>query len=193
VKPAGPRSLKGRALQWLAQREHSRLELRRKLLPHAEAEDAAWAARAAPDLCSAEAPGDSAEVPPASARVDALLDWLEAHRYLSEQRFAESRIHARSARFGNRRIRQELSQHGIGLNDDVSEALQGSELERARSVWGRKFERAVAIAQADAAARAKQARFLTARGFSPEVVRQVLREVAARTPSTMAGEDDFSI
>jgi SOS response regulatory protein OraA/RecX len=60
-------------------------------------------------------------------------------------------------------------------------------------VWGRKFERAVAIAQADAAARAKQARFLTARGFSPEVVRQVLREVAARTPSTLAGEDDFSI
>ena len=31
-------SLKGRALQWLAQREHSRIELRRKLVRQARAE-----------------------------------------------------------------------------------------------------------------------------------------------------------
>ena len=31
-------SLKGRALQWLAQREHSRLELRRKLMRQAKAD-----------------------------------------------------------------------------------------------------------------------------------------------------------
>jgi regulatory protein len=33
-----PRSLKARAVQWLAQREQSRVELRRKLLPYAKAE-----------------------------------------------------------------------------------------------------------------------------------------------------------
>ena len=40
------RTLKGRALQWLAQREHSRVELQRKLLPHAKAEDQSAAAGA---------------------------------------------------------------------------------------------------------------------------------------------------
>src|SRR5258706_13262537 len=81
-------SLKARALQWLANREHSRHELRRKLLRIAEGDEVA-------------------------AAVDALLDQLSAQGHLSDSRFVESRLHARSARFGNHRIVLELRQHGL--------------------------------------------------------------------------------
>jgi len=144
----------------LAQREQSRVELRRKLLPHALAEDAA----------AAEADSPPAELAPA-ARVEAVLDWLESHQYLSQQRFAESRVHARAGRFGNLRIRQELKQHQVALSPDAAMALRESELQRAHAVRERKF----AGWPASAAERAKQGRFLAGRGFSPEVIGRVLR------------------
>ena len=147
------RSLKARALQWLAQREQSRAELRRKLLPHA--------------LAGAET---ETELTPA-ARVEAVLDWLDAHNYLSQQRFVESRVHARAGRFGNLRIRQELKQHEVALSPEAAQALKDSELERARAVRERKF----AQPPASANEHARQARFLAGRGFSPEVIRRVLR------------------
>lgn len=164
MKPAAPRSLKARALQWLAQREHSRAEMQRKLLPHARA---------------LAAQGDTdADGSDPIARVTEVLDWLEAHRYLSQQRFAESRIHVRAARHGNLRIQRELAQHGIALDAQTAQALRASEVERARQVWSRKFD-APAV---DAASRARQARFLIGRGFAAETVRRVLRE-AGRAPA----------
>ncbi len=169
MKARPPRSLKGRALQWLAQREHSRAEMQRKLLPHARALVAQAAAGAAPEVVDAPEPGD------VMARVTEVLDWLEAHNHLSQQRFTESRIHARAARHGNLRIQQELAQHGISLDADAAQALKGSEFERALEVWRRKFE----APAADAAARARQARFLSQRGFSAETVRRVLRQSGA--------------
>lgn len=153
------RSLKARALQWLAQREHSRSELRRKLMRHAR-QDASDAADADDAGCTAP------------ACVDALLDWLEAHRYLSQERFVESRVHARAARFGNLRISRELAQHQLVLPPAAAQGLKDSEFERARAVWARKFD----APAASPAERAKQARFLAGRGFSAEVVRRVLRE-----------------
>ncbi|MGH7292446.1 MAG: RecX family transcriptional regulator [Myxococcota bacterium] len=147
-------------MQWLAQREQSRVELRRKLLPHAMAEDAA----------ATEAGAPPPELTPA-ARVEAVLDWLEAHQYLSQERFAESRVHARASRFGNLRIRQELKRHQVTLSPDAALALRESELQRARAVRERKF----AGWPASAAERAKQARFLAGRGFSPDVIGRVLR------------------
>ena len=153
------RSLKGRALQLLAQREHSRAELRRKLLAHARADEASSV--------------DADATPPAdpTSQVNAVLDWLEAHNYLSQERFVESRVHARAARFGNLRIRRELAQHAVTLSSEAAQSLQASELERARAVWSRKYP----TPPADAVARARQARFLAGRGFSPEVIRRVLR------------------
>ena len=49
-------------------------------------------------------------------------------------------------------------------------SLRGTEVERARDVWRRKF----GMLPSDAAQRAKQARFLAARGFGGEVIRRVL-------------------
>jgi regulatory protein len=183
--PSRPRprlSLKARALGWLAQREHSRAELRRKLLRVARQEAALQADESG-------ARGSPKDVPPAlhaapllatdaapdavhpEQQVDTLLDWLQAHRYLSETRFVESRVHARAARYGNLRIRQELAQHGVAADADTLQRLRDSELERAREVWRRKFDQP----PADAHERARQMRFLVQRGFSADVVRRVVQ------------------
>lgn len=151
-------SLKGRGLQILSQRDHSRSELRRKLLVHARA-------------AQAEGEGESESAPQAAEQVEAVLDWLQANRYLSEERFVESRVHARASRFGNLRIRQELAQHGVALTADAAQQLKDSEAARARDVWSRKFGQVAA----DAAERARQVRFLAGRGFSSEVIRRVVQ------------------
>jgi len=145
-------SLKGRGLQILAQREHSRSELRRKLLVHAQKDEEAEAASAI-------------------ERVEAVLDWLQANRYLCEERFVESRVHARASRYGNLRIRQELAQHGVALSAEATQQLKDSELNRAREVWSRKFGQPAA----DAAERARQMRFLAGRGFSSEVIHRAVQ------------------
>ena len=138
-------SLKGRALRLLGQREHSRAELERKLRKYEEE-------------------------PGALARA---LDELTAKDFISEARVVQSVLHQRSARLGAARVRQELLHKGIAP-DAVAEAvasLKETELERARDVWRRRFG---ALPQ-DAAERARQARFLMARGFSSAVVGKVLR------------------
>jgi len=166
-----PLSLKARALQWLSQREHSRSELRRKLMTAARRRDAV-AALAAAGGSSADTEAPSGSAADRAAEVDALLDWLAAERYLSEARFVESRLHARSARFGQRRIAQELAQHGVKLDVTSAERLRSTELERARALWARRFGNTPA---ADAAQRAKQMRFLAGRGFDGDVIRRVVR------------------
>ena len=109
----------------------------------------------------------------AAERVGEVLDWLQAHGYLSDTRFAESRTHARSAKFGNLRIRQELSQHGVSLTPEAAQRLKETEFERARELHARKF----ACAPLSAAEYAKQSRFLAGRGFSGDAIRGVMRLV----------------
>lgn len=139
-------TLRERALRLLARREHARVELSRKLAPHAE----------------------SAE------QLATLLDDLAARHLLSDERYVEMRLNARSARFGNARLAHELRTQGVA-EDLVREALAGSEDEqsRARQVWLRKFGSQPAAV--DAAERARQMRFLASRGFSGETIRRVLR------------------
>jgi regulatory protein len=143
-RPRREISLLARALGYLARREHSRAELARKLASHA---------------ASAE-------------QLNQLLDDLEAKKLLSEARFVEVLARSRGERFGAARIKQELRAHGVQadlVRSTVSD-LQKSELDRARAIWQRRFG---AVAP-DAAGRAKQMRFLAARGFSAEVVRKVV-------------------
>jgi len=141
--PAPGLSLKARAMQWLSQREHSRHELRAKLLRLA---------------------GDE------PADVEALLEQLAAQGHLSDARFVESRVHARHAGFGNRRIELELRQHGLAPDPQLRQQLRATEMARALEVWRKKFGHRAA----DAAGRAKQARFLAARGFSADVVHKII-------------------
>ena len=180
-----PLSLKARALQALALREHSASELRRKLLrtprrPRPQAGDAGPPAAAPANEADIKADTE-ADRASAAAEVDALLQELQAQGLLSPERFIESRVHARSARFGNRRIQAELAQHGLQLDPDTAQALRASELERARAVWARRYAPASSPAPVPpptpvpAAEVARQMRFLAARGFSPEVIRRVVK------------------
>ena len=144
-RPALQPSLKGRALRLLSQREHSRLELERKLAAH-ETE-----------------PGELARA----------LDELQARGFISEARVVESVVHRRAAKLGTARVRQELLAKGLAPEAmaEALEQLRGSELARAREVWARKFGQPAS----DPQERAKQMRFLVSRGFAAEVVRRVVR------------------
>ncbi len=137
-------SLKGRALKLLAAREHSRSELEKKLASHEEV------------------PGELAQA----------LDELQAKGFISEQRVVESVLHRRAARLGTGRVKQELQAKGISAEvmADAIDALRSTEMERAREVWRKKFGEPAA----DAAGRAKQMRFLAARGFGAEAIRRVV-------------------
>lgn len=138
-------SLKARALKYLSAREHSRLELARKLARYAEE-------------------GDD---------IDALLNWLEAEKFLSQSRFSESLINRRAKRFGNSRILMELHSHGIDADalDDIKSTLAHDEAARAREVWSKKFDHF----PTDASERAKQMRFLQQRGFSHRAIQAAMR------------------
>jgi len=139
-----PPSLKGRALRLLSQREHSRLELERKLAEH-ETE-----------------PGQLAQA----------LNELEAKGFISEERVVESVIHRRAAKLGTARVKQELQAKGLSPEamGDALEQLRSTELARAREVWGRKFGEPAT----EPKERARQVRFLISRGFAAEVVRKVV-------------------
>lgn len=173
MPPARPASLKVRALQWLSQREHSRSELRDKLLRLLERSAAPQAGDcgAANSAASLSAVAVT-ETPDPASEVDALLDWLELRGYLSDVRFAEVRVQSRQARYGNQRIRQELRQRGVVLDEETEASLASSEFDRARAVWQRKYD----APAADAAARLRQMRFMVGRGFSLSVVQRVLRQ-----------------
>jgi regulatory protein len=155
-----PPSLQARALGWLAQREQSRVELRRKLLR--------VALQPAPG--TADAPKLEVHAEEAADQVEQLLDRLQAQGLLSEQRFVESRVRLRAPALGTRRIQMELAQHGLKLPAEPLQQLRDSELERASQLWRRKF----GTAAPDARGHARQARFLAARGFSGDVIRRVL-------------------
>ncbi len=137
-------SLKARALRHLARREYSRAELERKLEAHAR---------------------DRQEL-------DEVLDALVAAGLLSNERFAESLVHRRALRFGVATVRREMRSHGLdeALVDAHVSALQQTELARARALWERRFGRP----PASLAERARQTRFLLARGFSADLVRRIV-------------------
>lgn len=186
MKARQPLSLRARAVAWLAQREHSELELRRKLLRVVQAE--ARAARSdLPEGAEPLSQANKADQVDQVDQVDGVIAWLQERAYLDSARFIASRVHLRASRHGVARIQQELSLHGLALDVEAARALRASELERATAVWLRKF----GSPGTDARASARQARFLAGRGFSGEVVRQVLRQVGAnRAPANDTGEPD---
>ena len=137
-------SLKGRALRYLAAREHSRAELERKLAPHEET------------------PGQLA----------AVLNALQAKDFINEVRVADSVVNRRASRFGAARVRYELQGKGLSsaVIADAVVRLKATELARAGDVWRKKFGEPAA----DAAGRARQMRFLAARWFGGDVIRRVV-------------------
>jgi regulatory protein len=138
-------SLRERALGMLARREHTRVEMRRKLSPHAEFPE----------------------------QVEQLLDALTARGWLSETRFAESRANALARKFGSLKIEHDLSNRGVSAEvvEHTVEQARTRELDTCRAAWQRKF----GVLPRDAAERGRQMRFLAGRGFSAEAVHRVLK------------------
>lgn len=131
----------------LANREHSRSELRRKLASKAQE-------------------GDD---------VEAVLDRMQISGFQSDARFAEGFIRSKGERFGAARLRRELAERGVEaalVEDALDGALLSDELSRARAVWKRKFGE---VPQ-DRNEWARQARFMQARGFAVDVIRKLLKE-----------------
>jgi len=134
------------ALRLLANREHTRAELRRKLASRASEE----------------------------GLLEQVLDGLEAQNALSDRRFVETYIALRRRRgFGPRRVRMELQDKGAAkalIADwlDESDPLWDEALAGAAR---RKFGDQSAM---DYPERARRARFLEYRGFAPERIRALL-------------------
>jgi regulatory protein len=147
AEPAGPDSakeLKARALRLLMRREHSRAELSKKLLPHAES-------------------GESVEL---------LLEELVQKKFLSEDRMAEARAHVLSRKYGASRVRHDLAAKGVAEEtiERVAAEARSTELERATTIFKRKFREPPGSPQD----RAKRMRFLASRGFSGDTIRKVI-------------------
>ena len=139
-----PPSARRVAMDALARREHSREELRRKLV--------------AKDLPSAD--------------IEDALDALQAEGLASDARFAEAFVAARSRRGqGPRRIRAELEARGVApaLADEPLSAVDWGATAAAARL--KKFGTG---RPADLRERARQVRFLEYRGFTGEQIRQAL-------------------
>ncbi len=146
-KRQGP-SLKARAVAMLSRREHSRVELARKLAAHVDPDD--------------------------PAQLERVLDELQRDNWLSNERFAQNLVHRRAPRKGAALVLQELRQHGLSDEQlgDIRQQLQSTEVQRAAEVWQKKFGRV----PADAKDYARQFRFMASRGFSPQCLRQIIGE-----------------
>ena len=140
-------SIRNKAMDLLARREHSEQELRQKLKTREYDTDA----------------------------IDEILQVLKEDRLQSDERFTESYVNHRfNAGVGPLKIRYELRQKGVSdrLVDEFLEPLsdQWDELMTRQRV--RKY--GVSIPD-DYPSRMKQARFLQNRGFSPESVMRLFR------------------
>lgn len=140
-------SLRARALRLLARRDHTRTELAQRLAPYADDE----------------------------AALQAVLDECAAKGWLDEQRAVEAHLHRRGQRLGAARLSAELRARGID-GEALAQArawAEATEAQRAQAVWARRFGQP----PHDVTERARQQRFLLARGFAPEVVRRVVPQV----------------
>lgn len=138
-------NLRERALRLLARRDHTRVELARKLAVHATPED----------------------------ELEALLEDLTRRKLLSDERYAEGRVHTLSRKYGAARIAHELRACGVDkeLASAASKVVRETELDRAREAWRRKFR----VPPKTREERARQMRFLQSRGFSFDAIRAVVR------------------
>jgi regulatory protein len=136
------KSASEQAVSYLARREHSALELSRKL------EKAGF---------------DELEI-------DTTLQQLQAAGLQSDVRFAESFVNARVNRgYGKIRIRMELKDRGVD-SDTISASLQQAEVDWFALAFAVRRKRFGEQNPQDFKSRAKQQRFLQYRGFSHDEI-----------------------
>ena len=142
-------SLLAQAIRLLARREYSRAELERKLVAKGAA----------------------------TAEVRAALDELVARGYLSNARYARAIAAQRAGRYSSRRIAEELKAAGVARGD-VEAAIAEAGIDDGaalRALWHRRFGHP----PEDEREKARQVRFLQARGFALSAILRFLRSAGA--------------
>ena len=138
-------SLHARAMRLLARREHSRVELRRKL----------------------------ANIATEADNVDVVLDDLAQRGWLSDARYAEQAVRAKARRFGPVKVEHDLRSKGV-TDEAIAAAFRaaGEEGEAdIQRVWRTRF----CAAPNNDRERARQVRFLQGRGFKLDDILKFLR------------------
>jgi regulatory protein len=151
-------TLRSRAIKLLARREHTRAELQAKLAAHGTPEE-----------------------------VTSVVNQLATSNLQSDTRFAESFIRAKASRSGSLKLRHSMLSKGLAktlVDSQLAAADMPDELTRARALWLRKF----ATPPASAKEWARQARFLQSRGFSTDIIRQLLKESGKELAEVEPGE-----
>ena len=149
VAAADPAAVRAKAMELLARREHSRLELRQKLLQRG--------------------------YPP--AQIDPALDQLIEERLLDEGRYAELYACGRADKgYGPLRIARELRERGVP-EDQVAATLATLEDDwpvKLRELHRKRFKSHV---RADAASRIQQTRVLRQHGFTLDQIKHLFETV----------------
>jgi regulatory protein len=138
--------LRQQAIKLLARREHTRVELARKLSGLGTQEEIAT-----------------------------VLADMAASQLQSDNRTAENYLRSNASRLGASRLRHTLKTRGVApemIEEQMVQADLPDEMERARAAWSRKFS----AAPANAKEWARQARFLQSRGFAGDIVRRLLKQ-----------------
>jgi regulatory protein len=134
-------------MRFLARREHTRVELRRKLAARAdEGED-----------------------------VDGLLDELTQKGWLSDARFAEQAARAKSRRFGPLKLAHYLKSRGVD-EEAIAAGLRGAGADGVASleaVWRTRFR----TAPGNERDKLRQVRFLQGRGFPVDAIFRFLKSL----------------
>jgi regulatory protein len=144
-RPKSSISLLGRGIRYLSMREHSELEIRKKLLPHAADQE----------------------------ELNQVIEKLKLKNFLSNARFSESLVNKKASGYGSRRLVQELRAHDLD-QEVIARHLQDlkkTEPQRAYEVWQKKF----GTIAGDSKELAKQIRFMSGRGFDQETIYRIVR------------------
>jgi regulatory protein len=106
--------------------------------------------------------------------LEAVLDSLAERAWQSDARFAEQFTRVKGEKYGSLRLRHAMREKGLD-SELIEQALAGrDDLTRARDIWQRRFGTPPSCAQE----RARQVRFLAARGFSLDIIRRVVSGVS---------------
>ena len=142
-----PAAVRAKALELLARREHSRLELRQKLIQRGFPAD----------------------------RIESTLDQLAEECLLDEARFAELYACGRADKgYGPLRIGRELRERGVSqdLVDTVLAGLEDDWLPKLRELHRKRFK---SLVPTDMAERMRQTRVLRQHGFTLEQIKHLLQ------------------
>jgi regulatory protein len=139
------------AVRWLARREFSRAELAQRLRQRGVTiEDAERA-----------------------------LDDLAAAGYLSDARFAHALVAQKAGRYGKRAIVHALKERGISVDEAavaLAQVAGADEFADARVLWQQRF----GVPPVNDREKARQVRFLLARGYSVSIALRILRAAGTR-------------